>query len=153
MDWIDSKFAGKDLVIEANKAAFNAGHAYGETTELGAQRVIVNAASLIPGTYTNINGNMALSWGLVAASQLSGLPLYLGSYPITPATDILHELSKHKAFGVTTFQAEDEIAAVGAAIGASYGGSLAVTTTSGPGLALRARRWVWPSAWSFRSWS
>ena len=137
MDWIESKFAGKDLIISANRAAFNAGHAYGETAELGAQRVIVKAAPLAPGTYTNINGNTALSWGLVAASQLSGLPLYLGSYPITPATDILHELSKHKAFGVTTFQAEDEIASIGAAIGASYGGSLGVTTTSGPGLALK----------------
>ncbi|MEC9000179.1 MAG: 2-oxoacid:acceptor oxidoreductase subunit alpha [Actinomycetota bacterium] len=137
MDWIDSKFAGKDAVIAANKAAFNAGHAYGETAELGSQRVIIKAAPLEAGTYTNINGNTALSWGLVAASQISGLPLYLGSYPITPATDILHELSKHKAFGVTTFQAEDEIAAVGAAIGASYGGSLGVTTTSGPGVALK----------------
>ena len=137
MDWIESKFAGKDLIISANRAAFNAGHAYGEPAELGAQRVIVKAAPLAPGTYTNINGNTALSWGLVAASQLSGLPLYLGSYPITPATDILHELSKHKAFGVTTFQAEDEIASIGAAIGASYGGSLGVTTTSGPGLALK----------------
>ena len=137
MDWIESKFAGKDLIISANRAAFNAGHAYGETAELGAQRVIVKAAPLAPGTYTNINGNTALSWGLVAASKISGLPLYLGSYPITPATDILHELSKHKAFGVTTFQAEDEIASIGAAIGASYGGSLGVTTTSGPGLALK----------------
>ena len=137
LDWIESQFAGKDLIISANRAAFNAGHAYGETAELGAQRVIVKAATLAPGTYTNINGNTALSWGLVAASQLSGLPLYLGSYPITPATDILHELSKHKAFGVTTFQAEDEIASIGAAIGASYGGSLGVTTTSGPGLALK----------------
>ena len=137
MDWIESKFAGKDLIISANRAAFNAGHAYGETAELGAQRVIVKAAPLAPGTYTNINGNTALSWGLVAAAKISGLPLYLGSYPITPATDILHELSKHKAFGVTTFQAEDEIASIGAAIGASYGGSLGVTTTSGPGLALK----------------
>ena len=137
LDWINAKFAGKEKVIAANKAAFNAGHAYGETAELGAQRVIVNAAPLEKGTYTNINGNTALSWGLVAASQLSGLPLYLGSYPITPASDVLHELSKHKAFGVTTFQAEDEIAAIGAAIGASYGGSLGVTTTSGPGVALK----------------
>ena len=136
-DWIDSKFAGKDMVIAANKAAFHAGHAYGETAELGAQRVVVKAAPLEKGTYTNINGNTALSWGLVAASQLSGLPLFLGSYPITPASDILHELSKHKAFGVTTFQAEDEIAAVGSAIGASYGGSIGVTTTSGPGVALK----------------
>ena len=137
LDWIDAKFADRELVAAANRAAFNAGHAYGETAELGSQRVVVRKAPLEPGTYTNINGNTALSWGLVAASQLSGLPLFLGSYPITPATDILHELSKHKEFGVTTFQAEDEIAAVGAAIGASYGGSLGVTTTSGPGVALK----------------
>ena len=138
MEWIDAKFGGRDLVIAANKAAFNAGHAYGETAELGDQRVIVKAAALEPGTYTNINGNTALAWGLIAAGQLSGLPLYLGSYPITPASDILHELSKHKSFAVTTFQAEDEIAAVGSALGAAYGGSLAVTTTSGPGVALKA---------------
>jgi len=137
LDWIDAKFADRELVAAANRAAFNAGHAYGETAELGAQRVVVRKAPLESGTYTNINGNTALSWGLVAASQLSGLPLFLGSYPITPATDVLHELSKHKEFGVTTFQAEDEIAAVGAAIGASYGGSLGVTTTSGPGVALK----------------
>ena len=137
LDWIEVKFADRELVAAANRAAFNAGHAYGETAELGSQRVGVRKAPLEPGTYTNINGNTALSWGLVAASQLSGLPLFLGSYPITPATDILHELSKHKEFGVTTFQAEDEIAAVGAAIGASYGGSLGVTTTSGPGVALK----------------
>ncbi|MCS5677943.1 MAG: 2-oxoacid:acceptor oxidoreductase subunit alpha [Acidimicrobiales bacterium] len=137
LDWIEVKFADRELVAAANSAAFNAGHAYGETAELGSQRVVVRKAPLEPGTYTNINGNTALSWGLVAASQLSGLPLFLGSYPITPATDILHELSKHKEFGVTTFQAEDEIAAVGAAIGASYGGSLGVTTTSGPGVALK----------------
>ena len=137
LDWIEVKFADRELVAAANRAAFNAGHAYGETAELGSQRVVVRKAPLEPGTYTNINGNTALSWGLVAASQLSGLPLFLGSYPITPATDILHELSKHKEFGVTTFQAEDEIAAVGAAIGASYGGSLGVTTTSGPGVAVK----------------
>jgi 2-oxoglutarate ferredoxin oxidoreductase subunit alpha len=98
----------------------------------------VNPAALPAGTYTNINGNTALAWGLVAASQLSELPLFLGSYPITPASDILHELSKHKAFGVRTLQAEDEIAGIGAAIGAAYGGNLAVTTTSGPGMALKA---------------
>ena len=137
MEWIDTKFAGRDLIIAANKAAYRAGHAFGETAEIGHQRVVVPAAPQQPGTYTNINGNTALAWGLVAAGELSGLPVFLGSYPITPATDILHELSKHKSFGVTTFQAEDEIAAVGAAIGASYGGSLAVTTTSGPGLALK----------------
>ena len=137
LDWIEVKFADRELVAAANRAAFNAGHAYGETAELGSQRVVVRKAPLEPGTYTNINGNTALSWGLVAASQLSGLPLFLGSYPITPATDILHELSKHKEFGGPPFQAEAEIAAVGAAIGASYGGSLGVTTTSGPGVALK----------------
>ena len=137
-EWIDDRFAGKEQIIAANKAAFSAGHVYGESAELGDQRVIVKAAPLASGTYTNINGNTALSWGLVAASQLADLPLFLGSYPITPATDILHELAKHKAFGVTTFQAEDEIAAVGSALGASYGGHLGVTTTSGPGVALKS---------------
>ena len=138
LDWIDQRFAGKDQIIAANKAAFSAGHIYGESAELGDQRVVVKAAPLASGTYTNINGNTALSWGLIAASQLADLPLFLGSYPITPASDILHELAKHKAFGVTTFQAEDEIAAVGAALGASYGGHLGITTTSGPGVALKS---------------
>ena len=138
LEWIDQRFAGKDQIIAANKAAFSAGHIYGESAELGDQRVVVKAAPLASGTYTNINGNTALSWGLIAASQLSDLPLFLGSYPITPASDILHELAKHKAFGVTTFQAEDEIAAVGAALGASYGGHLGITTTSGPGVALKS---------------
>src|SRR6202023_2926603 len=91
-----------------------------------------------PGTYRNINGNTALAYGLIAASQLTGLPLFLGSYPITPASDILHELSKHKRFGVTTFQAEDEIAGIGAALGAAFGGALGVTSSSGPGIALKA---------------
>ena len=104
-EWIDERFAGKEQIISANKAAFSAGHVYGESAELGDQRVVVKAAPLASGTYTNINGNTALSWGLIAASQLSDLPLFLGSYPITPASDILHELAKHKAFGVTTFQA------------------------------------------------
>ena len=138
LDWIDQRFAGKDQIIAANKAAFSAGHIYGESAELGDQRVVVKAAPLASGTYTNINGNTALSWGLIAASQLADLPLFLGSYPITPASDVLHELAKHKAFGVTTFQAEDEIAAVGAALGASYGGHLGITTTSGPGVALKS---------------
>jgi len=137
-EWIDERFAGKEQIISANKAAFSAGHVYGESAELGDQRVVVKAAPLASGTYTNINGNTALSWGLIAASQLSNLPLFLGTYPITPASDILHELAKHKAFGVTTFQAEDEIAAVGAALGASYGGHLGITTTSGPGVALKS---------------
>ncbi len=137
LDWIEEKFAGKDNIVEANKAAFHAGHAFGETAELGAQRYQVRSAELESGTYTSINGNTAVAWGLIAASIKSGVPLFLGSYPITPATEILHELSKHKNFDVLTLQAEDEIAAVGAAIGASYGGRLAVTTTSGPGLALK----------------
>jgi 2-oxoglutarate ferredoxin oxidoreductase subunit alpha len=137
VQWIREKFAGKDTVIAANEAAFKAGHAFGETAELSASRLAVRPAELPPGTYTNINGNTALSWGLVAASQQAGLPIFLGSYPITPASDILHELSKHKNFGVRTLQAEDEIAAVGSALGASYGGHLGVTTTSGPGVALK----------------
>lgn len=137
LDWINEKFAGRDAVIAANTAAFNAGHAFGETAELGSHVVSVAPASLEPGTYTNTNGNTALSWGLIAAAQLSGLPLFLGSYPITPASDILHELSRRNEFGVRTFQAEDEIAAVSSAIGAAYGGALAVTTTSGPGIALK----------------
>ena len=118
--------------------AFQAGWNYGETTEDFAVRYEVKPAPITPGTYRNITGNLALAYGLIAASQLARLPLFLGSYPITPASDILHELAKHKKFGVRTFQAEDEIAAVGAALGASFGGSLAVTTTSGPGMLLKA---------------
>ena len=137
-DWIEEKFAGKDLVIAANKAAFQAGHAFGETAELGSQRVVINAAPLPSGTYTSITGSIALSWGLIAAGHLSGRSIFLGSYPITPASDILHELARHKSHGVMTFQAEDEIAAIGAALGASYGGHLGVTTTSGPGVALKS---------------
>jgi len=136
--WIEAKFAKVPLVRDANVAAFKAGHAFGETAELFDHPYQIDPAALPPGTYTSINGNTALAWGLVAASQLSQLPLFLGSYPITPASDILHELSKHKAFGVRTLQAEDEIAGIGAAIGAAYGGHLAVTTTSGPGMALKA---------------
>jgi len=137
IEWINQKFASRDAVIAANTAAFNAGHAFGETAELGSLVVSVQPAQHEPGTYTNINGNTALSWGLIAAAKLSGLPLFLGSYPITPASDILHELSKRNEFGIRTFQAEDEIAAVSSAIGAAYGGNLAVTTTSGPGVALK----------------
>ncbi|MEM9518669.1 MAG: 2-oxoacid:acceptor oxidoreductase subunit alpha [Actinomycetota bacterium] len=137
MLWIREKFKGRDLVIAANEAAYRAGNAFGETAELSASRLTVRPAELPAGTYTNINGNTALSWGLIAASQQAGLPLFLGSYPITPASDILHELSKHKNFGVRTFQAEDEIAAVGSALGASYGGHIGITTTSGPGVALK----------------
>ncbi len=138
VDWIQSKFKGKDLVIAANEAAFRAGNVFAENADLWASRRIVRPAVLPAGTYTNINGNTALSWGLLAASKQAGLPLFLGSYPITPASDILHELAKHRNFGVRTFQAEDEIAAVGAALGASYGGHIGLTTTSGPGLALKS---------------
>ena len=136
--WLESKFGKKPEILKANIAAFQAGYSFGETTEDFSVQYQVMPASLPPGEYRNISGNLALSYGLVAAGQLTGLPLFLGSYPITPASDILHELSKHKRFGVRTFQAEDEIAGVGAAIGAAYGGSLAITTTSGPGLALKS---------------
>src|SRR5688500_8546887 len=136
--FLREKFAKKPDIAEANILAFRAGHAYGETTEAFAVTYEVAPAKLAPGTCRQITGNTALSYGIVTAGQLSGLPVFLGSYPITPASDILHELSKHKSFGVTTFQAEDEIAGVGAALGAAFGGALGVTTTSGPGLALKA---------------
>ena len=136
--FLREKFARRPDIAEANILAFRAGHAYGETTEAFAVTYEVAPAKLAPGTYRQITGNTAMAYGLVAAGQTTGLPVFLGSYPITPASDILHELSKHKAFGVTTFQAEDEIAGVGAALGASFGGALGVTTTSGPGVALKA---------------
>jgi len=135
--WIQQRFAKNELVMNANLAAFKAGHAFGETAELFDFKYEVRPAALTPGTYTNITGNTALAWGLIAAGQQAGLPVFLGSYPITPASDILHELSKHKNFGVRTFQAEDEIAGIGSALGASFGGHLGVTTTSGPGIALK----------------
>jgi 2-oxoglutarate/2-oxoacid ferredoxin oxidoreductase subunit alpha len=138
VDFLRAKFAKRPEIAEANVRAFKAGHAYGETTESFSVSYEVAPAAMSSGTYRNISGNLATAYGLVAASQLSGLPLFLGSYPITPASDILHELSKHKKFGVRTFQAEDEIAGVGAALGASFGGSLGVTTTSGPGVALKS---------------
>jgi 2-oxoglutarate/2-oxoacid ferredoxin oxidoreductase subunit alpha len=138
LSFLKAKFAGKPEIMAANVAAFGAGWNFGETTEAFSVRYEVKPAPLKAGTYRNISGNTALAYGLVAASQLAGLPLFLGSYPITPASDILHELAKHKRFGVRTFQAEDEIAAVGAALGASFGGSLAVTSTSGPGMLLKA---------------
>ncbi|HET9076698.1 MAG TPA: 2-oxoacid:acceptor oxidoreductase subunit alpha, partial [Acidimicrobiales bacterium] len=137
LQWIGERFAKTPMVAEANTLAFKAGWNFGETAELFPSTYQVKPAALQPGTYTNISGNTALAWGLVAAGQLSGLPLFLGSYPITPASDILHELSKHKNFGVRTVQAEDEIAGIGSAIGASYAGSLGVTTTSGPGIDLK----------------
>ena len=136
--FLELKFAKKPEIMKANIAAFQAGWSYGETTESFSVSYEIKPATLPPGLYRNISGNMALAYGLVAAGSLSGLPVFLGSYPITPASDILHELSKHKRFGVRTFQAEDEIGAVGAALGASFGGALGVTTTSGPGLALKS---------------
>jgi 2-oxoglutarate ferredoxin oxidoreductase subunit alpha len=136
--FLEKKFAARPLIAKANVTAFKAGWNFGETTEAFAVSYEVKPARLRPGTYRNISGNLALAYGLIAASQLSGLPLFLGAYPITPASDILHELSRHKAFGVRTFQAEDEIAGVGAALGAAFGGSLGVTTSSGPGIALKA---------------
>jgi 2-oxoglutarate ferredoxin oxidoreductase subunit alpha len=138
IEWITTRFGSKPVVAESNTLAFKAGHAFGETAELFESSYEVRPADLAPGTYTSISGNVALAWGLIAASQLAKLPLFLGSYPITPASDILHELSKHKNFGVRTMQAEDEIAGVGAALGAAFGGQLAVTTTSGPGVDLKA---------------
>ncbi|MFE3181550.1 2-oxoacid:acceptor oxidoreductase subunit alpha [Streptomyces violascens] len=138
--FLRAKFAKKPAIAEANVAAFRAGWNFGETTEdFAVSYEVAPATKAFPaGTYRNISGNLALSYGLIAASKQADLPLYLGSYPITPASDILHELSRHKNFGVRTFQAEDEIAGIGAALGAAFGGSLAVTTTSGPGVALKS---------------
>ncbi len=134
---IRTKFAGKKDIAEANEKVLLAGHAFGETAELFANTYVVKKAEIAKGKYRNVSGNQALAMGLLTATRLSGLKGFLGSYPITPASDILHELSRHKHFGFTTFQAEDEIAAVAAAIGASFGGSLGVTTSSGPGIALK----------------
>jgi 2-oxoglutarate ferredoxin oxidoreductase subunit alpha len=136
--WIEKRFAALEMVKEANLRAFRAGYDFGETAELFDSRYEVLAAPFDAGEYANVTGNTALSWGLITAAQKASLPLFLGSYPITPASDILHELSKRKEFGVRTFQAEDEIAAITSAIGASYGGSLGVTTTSGPGIDLKS---------------
>ena len=136
--WIEKRFAKNPLVRDANTLAFKAGYNFGETAELFATPYEVHPAPLEPGTYTNMSGNVALAWGLIAAGQLAKLPVFLASYPITPASDILHELSKHKNFGVRTMQAEDEIAAAGAALGSAFAGHLAVTTTSGPGVDLKA---------------
>ena len=138
IQFIKDKFGKKPEIFESNVKALQAGYNYGDTTETFTTRYKVEKAKMDAGTYRSIMGNQALSYGLIAASQKSGLPLFLGSYPITPASDILHELSKYKNFGIKTFQAEDEIAAITSSIGASYGGSLAVTTTSGPGMALKA---------------
>ncbi|MCE9500362.1 MAG: 2-oxoacid:acceptor oxidoreductase subunit alpha [Leptospira sp.] len=136
--WLEEKFKGKDIIIEANKLALHAGYNYADTAEVFISQFEIPKASLEKGTYRNITGNSATAIGLVTASHLAGLPLFLGSYPITPASDILHELSKYKNFGVKTFQAEDEIAGVASAIGAAFSGSIGVTTTSGPGFCLKA---------------
>ncbi len=138
LKWIGSKFKKNPLLVDANQKALHAGNAYAETAEIFGHHYKVRKAPIAPGTYRNITGNEATALGLVAASHQSGLDLFYGTYPITPASDILHELSKHKNFGVKTFQAEDEIAGVGSAIGASFGGKLGVTGTSGPGIALKA---------------
>jgi 2-oxoglutarate ferredoxin oxidoreductase subunit alpha len=136
--WIAERYGRNTVVVEANTLAFRAGYHFGETAELFESAYEIHAAAHEPGRYTNVTGNTALAWGLLAAAQLGNVPLFLGSYPITPASDILHELSKHKNFGVRTLQAEDEIAGIGAALGAAFGGALGVTTTSGPGIDLKA---------------
>jgi 2-oxoglutarate ferredoxin oxidoreductase subunit alpha len=136
--FLEAKFGKKPSILAANLTAFKAGHAFGETTETFVVSYEVKPAPMAAGVYRNITGNLATSYGLVAAGQLSGLQVFLGSYPITPASDILHELSKHKKFGVATYQAEDEIAGIGAALGSAFSGALGVTTTSGPGVALKS---------------
>jgi 2-oxoglutarate/2-oxoacid ferredoxin oxidoreductase subunit alpha len=138
VNFLKEKFAKTPDILESNLKVLHAGYNYGDTTETFTTRYSVKKAKMPPGNYRNITGNQALAFGLIAAAQKSGLQLFLGSYPITPASDILHELSRHKNFGIKTFQAEDEIAAISSAIGASYGGSLGVTTTSGPGMALKS---------------
>jgi len=135
--FLTEKFGKNPEILESNIRALKAGYNYGDTTETLGSTYVIQKAKMEPGTYRSIMGNQAVALGLIAASQKSGLPMFLGTYPITPATDILHELSKYKNFGVRTYQAEDEIAGVCSAIGASYGGSLGVTTTSGPGMALK----------------
>ncbi len=137
VDFFNKKFKGKPHLVEANTKVLNAGYYFAETLELIPNAYTISPAKMVPGTYRIIGGNTATAWGLLAASEKSGLELFLGSYPITPATDILHELVKHKHFGVKAFQAEDEIAGVTSAIGAAFAGDLAITTTSGPGLALK----------------
>src|SRR5215216_4148419 len=136
--FLEEKFGKKIDILESNLKVLRAGYNYGDTTETFTTQYKVEKAHIAPGNYRSIMGNQALAYGLIAASVKSGLSIFLGTYPITPASDILHELSKYKNFGIRTFQAEDEIAGVSAAIGASYGGSLGVTSTSGPGMALKA---------------
>src|SRR4051794_15323405 len=135
--WIETRFASRPRLVEANRRVLLAGHAFAETTDLLPTSYAVAPASYEPGRYRNITGNQALALGLIAASQLAGRPLFLGAYPITPASDVLHELSRYRHFGVRTFQAEDEIAACSASIGASYAGLLGATVTSGPGMVLK----------------
>jgi 2-oxoglutarate ferredoxin oxidoreductase subunit alpha len=135
--FIDTKFKNKDAIAEGNRLALKAGYLYGEVSEIFQETYEIKAATLQPGTYRNITGNVATAWGAVAASKKAGIPLFYGSYPITPASDVLHELSRHKNFGVSTFQAEDEIAAVASTIGASFAGQLSITGSSGPGVALK----------------
>jgi 2-oxoglutarate ferredoxin oxidoreductase subunit alpha len=136
--FLTEKFGKKETILQSNIKVLQAGYNFGDTTEAFTTRYKVEKATMPAGTYRSIMGNQALTYGLIAAGEKSGLPIFLGSYPITPASDILHELSKYKTFGIRTFQAEDEIAAIGSAIGASYGGQLGITTTSGPGMALKA---------------
>jgi len=138
IDFLKEKFGKKDTILQSNIKVLQAGYNYGDTTETFTTRYKVEKAKMPAGTYRSIMGNQALTYGLIAAAEKSGLPMFLGSYPITPASDILHELSKYKNFGIRTFQAEDEIAAITSTIGASYGGQLGITTTSGPGMALKA---------------
>ncbi len=138
VEWISERFAAKPQVAEANTRAFRAGYDFGETAELFESNYEIRPATFEKGEYVQVTGNQALAWGLITATRLAGVPLFLGSYPITPASDILHELSRRKEFGIRTFQAEDEIAGIGAALGASFGGALGVTTTSGPGLDLKS---------------
>src|SRR2546426_1999152 len=137
LKWLERKFGSKQEILDANVAAFKAGYNFGETTELFVHSYKVEAAPADPGTYRNIAGSTALAWGLIAAASRAGLSLFYASYPITPASELLHELARHKNFSVRTLQAEDEIAAAGAALGASFGGHLGVTGTSGPGLDLK----------------
>src|SRR5213080_1140460 len=138
IDWIDHKFADRPAIKQANLAAFRAGYNFGETTELLAVEYEIKPAPAEPGLYRNVNGSSATALGLIAASVRSGLPLFYASYPITPASDLLHELSRRNAMGVFTMQAEDEIAAANLALGAAFGGHLGVTATSGPGMDLKA---------------
>ncbi len=138
IDFLQEKFGKKPSILDSNIKVLQSGYNYGDTTETFTTRYKVEKAKMNPGVYRSIMGNQALSLGLIAVSEKSNLPIFLGAYPITPASDILHELSKYKSFGIKTFQAEDEIAAIAAAIGASYGGALGVTATSGPGMALKA---------------